>query len=365
MHKAILLLLVVFCVEAMVQSEDKMFWNGGSTIKDESLIFIQKTPGQPATADLLFVPEKITSIVSTINGTIYAEGKDYIWKPGSNRLELTPDSHIGYLQSSNLFKPQNAPESLPAKIDDPQTNLLFYRTDGFLKLQVAVSYSFADKWRGITPPCAVKLLPRTVEKLKSGKLNIALTGDSISVGWNSSATVKVKPFLPSYPDQFRKGLENIYKANVKLDNYAVAGRTAGWGLINTTDKVIGSKPDLVIIAYGMNDLSAYKDAGMFQSKITDIMNKCRNALPNVEFLIISPALGNPEWCNTPWELTFKYREKLLALQGPGVAVAALPALWADILKQKDYYSMTGNGVNHPNDFGHMLYASFMLQMFVE
>jgi lysophospholipase L1-like esterase len=356
--------VMIFC-NAAAFAGGEMFWNGGDEVKNESLLFIQSKPVNRPTAESMFAILEVSKITNPSTGEVYKPKKDYIWNKGSRTIELPKGSSIKFLKQTDLFKNKGSKNSIPYKVGDPKTSLLFYRKTGFLKRQVEVTYKCSNDWRGIKPKYAGKLLPKTIKKLSQDKkLRITLTGDSISAGWNSSGRVNIKPFLPAYPQQFRNGIAKHYKALVVLNNFAVPGWTSGRGLLNA-DKVTKSKPDLVIIAYGMNCLNAYKNADIFESKIKGIMEKCRKANPEVEFMVISPMLGNPEWSNTPWTLAFKYRDKLLALEAQGTAVADLTTLWRDILKRKDYMSMTGNGVNHPNDFGHALYANFLLQMLIK
>jgi len=61
----------------------------------------------------------------------------------------------------------------------------------------------------------------------------------------------------------------------------------------------------------------------------------------------------------------QYRDALMRLSGPGVAVADLTSMWADLLKIKKFVDLTGNGVNHPNDFAHRVYAEVILELFEE
>ena len=51
-----------------------------------------------------------------------------------------------------------------------------------------------------------------------------------------------------------------------------------------------------------------------------------------------------------------YQEQLRALGGDGVAVVDLTRLWAEFGQFKTTDDLSGNGLNHPNDFGHRLYA---------
>ena len=43
----------------------------------------------------------------------------------------------------------------------------------------------------------------------------------------------------------------------------------------------------------------------------------------------------------------------------------LPAVWELMLKNKHDLDLTGNGLNHPNDFGHRLYAQAILSVLTE
>ena len=57
-----------------------------------------------------------------------------------------------------------------------------------------------------------------------------------------------------------------------------------------------------------------------------------------------------------------YRDALENLSGPGAALADMTTLWVDLLARKSPYDLTGNGLNHPNDFGHRLYAQMILAL---
>ncbi len=53
------------------------------------------------------------------------------------------------------------------------------------------------------------------------------------------------------------------------------------------------------------------------------------------------------------------------LVGPGVAVADLSSVWETMLSRKPYLDLTGNGINHSNDFGHRLYAEVIFSLLAE
>jgi hypothetical protein len=42
----------------------------------------------------------------------------------------------------------------------------------------------------------------------------------------------------------------------------------------------------------------------------------------------------------------------------------MTSLWAEIFRYKKDWDMTGNGVNHPNDFGHRIYAEVLSTLLI-
>ena len=138
---------------------------------------------------------------------------------------------------------------------------------------------------------------------------------------------------------------------MNFTNHAVGGWTAAQGLKHAIDAKLGEqKPDLVIIAFGMNDVFA-RDAARYQKNIGGIMEAIRIESPETEFILVASMLGNEEW-GMPMEQFALHRDALKELCGPGIVLADLTAMWEELLKHKSFYDLTGNGVNHPNDFGH-------------
>jgi acyl-CoA thioesterase-1 len=46
-------------------------------------------------------------------------------------------------------------------------------------------------------------------------------------------------------------------------------------------------------------------------------------------------------------------------------VADVTTLWTDVMVCDTPYDLTGNGINHPNDFGHRLYSQTILSLLAE
>jgi lysophospholipase L1-like esterase len=143
----------------------------------------------------------------------------------------------------------------------------------------------------------------------------------------------------------------------------VGGKRADWGLTQI-DRVVALRPQLVVIAFGMNDAGG-RPAADYRSDIAGMIGGIRAKLPDTEFILVATMLGHPDWVALKPELFPAYRDALQSLCGPGIALADLTAVWTDFLARKTYADLTGNGVNHPNDFGHRVYAQVISALLIE
>ena len=152
----------------------------------------------------------------------------------------------------------------------------------------------------------------------------------------------------------------LYDSDVALKNRAVAGWSVSNGVADL-DNLLLEKPDLIIVAYGMNDVGR-KDPDWYSDQTRMIIERVQSASPETEILLVATMLGNREWIHTPRDMFPLYRDKLKDLVGTGVALADVTAVWELLCQHKNDLDLTGNGLNHPNDFGHRLYAQTILQL---
>jgi lysophospholipase L1-like esterase len=158
-------------------------------------------------------------------------------------------------------------------------------------------------------------------------------------------------------------LHASYGAEVKLVNRAVGGWNVARGQ-GDLDALLATKPNLVIIAYGMNDVGGRNPEG-YRAAIADMLTRIKKYDPNTEVILVATMLGNSQWVHTPPEMFRPCRDVLASFVGPGVALADLTDLWEQLLAHKREIDVNGNGVNHPSDFGHRLYAQVILALLVE
>lgn len=350
------------------------FWRS-ATVYRESVLFVQDGERQAATGKLLFPSAKILEVRSADGLRKFQEGTDYV--SDGRQLKRADSSSIPFLKSSDLFMPKGSrpvwrggaqpavPCALPHKVGDPETHLLFDNGHWFHDQQVEVSYERADQgWDGPVPQFDSSRLPKTVARLKAKqKLTICMSGDSITYGLNASGLVGAAPYMPMYPDLVAGQLRLTYGADVSLFNRAVGGWRVPNGL-SDLDKLLEHQPDLVVIAYGMNDVGSRNPEG-YRDGIGQMIARIKGARPDAEVILVATMLGNDQWTHTPRDMFPKYRDALKSLCTEGIAMADLTSLWTEMLRRKRDCDLTGNGVNHPSDFGHRVYASAILSLLVE
>jgi lysophospholipase L1-like esterase len=241
---------------------------------------------------------------------------------------------------------------------------MFADGDAFHRRQVAVTYIHQPHlWRGPVPRFAGRELANTFSHLTaSGRLTILLIGDSISEGYNASGFTGVALFQPAFGQLVADALERAYGATVSFHNFAVAGSTADNGIWETAS-VRKLQPDLVLIAYGMNDAGC-ASATDFVARIQKIMGEIRSRVPDAEFVLVAPMLPHREWDYVIEGRIPEYRDCLAALCDEGVVLADVTSLWS-ALTHKSHYDLSGNGINHPTDFGHRMYAETILGLLIE
>lgn len=341
------------------------FWLAGEV--REPLFFIEGAGTDRPQGKLLFKAIDNISVESATREKQFEAGKDYKVDAAAGTIELPAGSTVPVTTQEQLYPlmTSNLPK-IARQAGDPQRGIFFGEAAQYHRLQVEAKYHVKPgQWDGRIPKYAGDMLPKTIAKLKSKQpISVMLCGDSISAGANASLMTKAPPGCPAYGELTALALEHHFGSKVAFTNYAVGGWTSGNGLQQAKDNGIGkAKPDLVIIAFGMNDVFQ-RNAAAYQENIRGIMETVRADAPDAEFILVATMLGNAEW-GMPVEQFPLYRDALAKLCGPGVALADMTSMWEALLKRKTFYDLTGNGVNHPNDFGHCVYAQVLLALMVE
>jgi lysophospholipase L1-like esterase len=293
--------------------------------------------GQAACGSLMFTPNRILSVRSYTAGEVYQEGRDYTLN--GRTLALTRNSRIHAATSH----------------DFPTTDLGWYTITG---KQILVSYTHADAWNGPLPVSQAGQLPHTLRLLKEHRpLTIVADGDSITLGLNTSGYSDMPPYMPTWADLFVHILSKHFgDGGIHLYNTGLGGMTSDWGRETAEAAVASLEPDLVLIAFGMNDFW-WMPADQFEDNVRKTMETVRKRKPTAEFILIAPMQFDPEYAHDPQYHTrlMSYLPALNALKGPGVAVLDMTTITGELFRLKKPKDIVTDPL-HPTDFLARWYA---------
>ena len=323
------------------------FWLS-KTMVHEPVLFIGEEGNR--SGRLIFTPTSMPVLTRAGNSFVYEAGKDYTWEKGSRTIKLTDHSRI----------PSKTPQEMRPGPGKPRSlgGVLHGEGRFFHDLQTLVTYSHKETWPDLVK--AQETLPRSLKKLRSDEtFQVVTLGDSITEGYNASGFAKTQAprNQPAYAEGFVRLLDQAFPGKVTLSNLGVAGRTAGWGL-KQLDRVIAEKPDLVMIAFGMNDPVSSEQ---FQKTNLEILTHLQKEIPQTDLIFVSGMNNNPAW-RDPTKIP-GFREALKAIVRPNVILADITTPWEKLLTRKNFSDLSGNNVNHPNDFGHRLYSEILFSIF--
>ena len=338
-------------------------FSGDETIAESVFPLGDIDAKKPVTAKLLFKPTEILEAYTLSSGKKVELHKDKDFKISGDTIEFLPNSNVKIIPYSSMYA--NTKEEAKQLGSNFHFNVikkyaLFREGSWFHSNMVYISYKHAVINEKVGEIYEEKILPNTISLLKQKHpLRIVLYGDSISHGANASGLSLTIPFAPSWGDYIAQELVRYYKAPVEYLNRALGGTSSTWGEKNVESLVCPDKPDLAILAFGMNDRIP---AEKFKANLENMILKIRKENPTTEIIIVTSMTANPLWHNFP--MHDEYAKVCANMQTKGIAVANVREVHKRLLKQKRFIDMTGNNVNHPNDFLIRIYAQTILQKLI-
>lgn len=133
-----------------------------------------------------------------------------------------------------------------------------------------------------------------------------------------------------------------------------AGSTSGFGFA-LFEKGKSEKPDLITIVFGTNHGETSQG---FQENIQKRLAAVQEACPKADVVLISPMTRR-----LLSDKLIDYRDALAKLTTTNVTLADVTTPWVAVLNRKSFSDVSGNNFNHPNDFGHRLYARVICELF--
>ena len=353
-------------------------WKSDTCFAESSFVR-ENADGVVEPLQLLYPIKEIISVRSGDMKIVYTEGVDYkITNDG--KLEILEGGAIEVLPYEYYHFPGYAKlaDNLATKFPAADNSGW-----GYIRAEIGASKPGMSKWtlsvtykHDISEP--VVTVPsdksdnfeRLLEKLNAGEdITVVSMGDSITDGWSSSAFVNRAPYCPSYNRMVCEYINGKYGVEVDHKNIAVSGSSSGAGDRNGLGKVTdacAADPDLVIVAFGMND-GCGTPADTFTSNINTIVNTIEVQCPDACIVVVGTCLPNKEVGYTAGKTLLKYHidyaESLTKAEAEvwnNASFADVTTLHTEILERKAYQDTSGSNSNHPNDYMHRLYAQVVL-----
>ena len=334
---------------------------------NEIMYFETALPLKGEAIQTLFPIEEIIAVTNYGLDVIYEEGKDYVIK--EKKLVITENSRINQIELDEYYRKEPAviqinvsKERARYKFND-QRYLMFGELDFMSKKQIAITYKHKLDDVAFVQKNQKNQLNRFFNKLENKQSpTIVFYGDSITEGNNSSGTQyggNTKPYAPSWPMMVTDYLENRYDAKINYVNTAVGGKNTKWGIDSVEERVNKYHPDLLVLAFGMNDGMLSKEEHTLL--IREIVSKVRLGNPECDIILVSTTIPNPEseWYCGSQQFYYQEYEKL---DFNNLAICNMTLAHFYLLSRKAFKDMSGNNINHPNDFLARVYAQSILQV---
>jgi len=328
----------------------------GNVAQSESVLIVEEADGTVLPVRLLYDIESVLSVKNSALTKTYEYGKDYLIDQG--RLAIIKTGAIPRL-TYEQFHPQSGRPGFENKNGG---YILWEEGAYFHSLQIVVTYTHNGAYPGKVPESKGNLLPRTASLLKSkSPVTIVIYGDSLCEGGNSSGNpmINVSPHLPIFPDMVLSRLKCTYGyKDITLINRAVGGTDSAWGVANIREKFSGKAADLVILGFGTNDIATAPET--YASNISKLISGISRLSPDAEYILLSPLYCNENAVNF-FGNQVNFIDGLYQAEKKGVAFADVMQVHKDLLAEKNYADMTGNNINHINDYLARVYAQVILK----
>lgn len=320
----------------------------------ESVVFRKTDKGLCGT---LIYP--IKKLISIENYDLSHSFDNNDFKIENNKIYYQGSDDIPFLTEDEYWGKDGDPFDL-AEMKKFHVKCPYYSESFLVKKQLLVTYEFEPQ-EDLFKPFKTNNLKNIKNKIKNKEdISIVVYGDSIARGMTSSKYLNRKPFVPPFYELIGEYLSN-QGCHVEITNNSVIGMDSKWGIDNFDNNVPLGK-DLYIICFGMNDGTG----GVEEQEYISNINKMITKIGDKDIILISTIIPNPDAVNDSNVYFLNKQEKylpyLLKLEKENVAICDMTSFHIKLLKIKPYVDISGNNINHPNDFLGRCIAKAILTM---
>ncbi len=330
------------------------YWKG-DVIYNETVMFMNEDE-----VPLLFEPTEILSVRSYDLKTEFEAGRDYVLQNG--RLYRPQGSTMPYMPKE-VYYPSDPKQICHCSVEG-HPYLLWGDDKKLWMHQVHVTYRHAGRWEGVIPERSDKLEAFRKKAERGERVTVLFYGDSITTGCCSSKNIGIEPYADTWSQLVIHGLRRHFKNDrIYSANTAVGGMRAEWGLAQVDERAIGVNPDLMVLAFGMNNRTGEPEE--FGETMKQLIDRFRAECPGTPIALVSTML--PHFRAKNYFCRQGEQEPVLARLAesyPDVALIPVTSTYRYLLRSKRDYDLNANNINHPNDFAVRLYAQTTLAVLI-
>ncbi len=333
----------------------------------------------------------VSSIVVHHDGRVLEAGKDYVAHPVSGSLGIGPNSSVAanvpitidYTYRLRRLDSKIKKADGTTEIRSGEPALTIPEPPALNSGEVRLENLFVDYGCDGSDPDVYPVqesaeqaqtattagrIPRTMAKIAAGEpVKIVCWGDSVTVGGDSSgpetrySSVFAKRLAARYPDK-----------NINVETIAVGGSHSRQWLWPKKypgregcdwQRIADAKPDLVTLEF-VND--AGLSGAAFEQVYDEILSRVQDL--GAELILITPHFTKPEMMGFKSLRQAESRAYVLALREyaakHNLALADASARWEHLWKEGlPYVTLLRNGINHPDDRGHAMFADELMKCF--
>jgi lysophospholipase L1-like esterase len=354
-------------------------WEGNISYAEAAFVRESKNGGiEPI--ELLYPIDDIISVRSADLKTLYVPGEDYYIDEG--KLCIMEGGNIPVLAYDDYHFPLTQEEHDQNKLATKLPEAGNYGW-GFIRAEIGKNKPGMSQWTlAVTythnedAECVVNVptsksaqFDNLVNKLNAGQdIKIVSTGDSITDGWSASGKpgVDMAPYCPQYNVLVEQYIKDYYGVNVTQKNVGVSGSNTNGG-VSKLPEICAEKPDLVIIAFGMND-GCSMAPNTYIANINNMVSTINKNCPDACIVVVGTCLPNEEFAWNPGgESALKYHIDYIDYlkeaepNWKNAAHADVTTTNIELYERKVYQDLAGSNSNHPNDYMHRIYAQVIIQ----
>lgn len=221
-----------------------------------------------------------------------------------------------------------------------------------------------------------KLFMDKAELTEHGPITIVAFGDSVTHGALGPDEIN---YDTVYWNRLRKKLNEVRNyVPVNVINAGIGGITAKDSLGRMEKQVLAHDPDLVIVAFGLNDVNGALEE--YLSALRTIFERCNEK--DIETIFMTPNMLNTYVAEDTAEIYVDYAHTTAEMQNNGrmdtymraacelaremgVKVCDCYAKWKKLSETEDITMLLANRINHPVSDMHELFADSLFEVVFE